>query len=43
MPASDAGSRCEQMIVFLDLLSPGGRFPWAQVKRGEARPGAIFF
>jgi hypothetical protein len=43
MPASDASSRCDQVIVILDLLTPGGRFSWAHVKRGEARPGAIFF
>jgi hypothetical protein len=25
MRASDAGSRCDQVIVFLDFVTPGGR------------------
>ncbi len=38
-----SGLACEQMIVFLDFVTPGSRFRWAHVKRGEAGARAIFF
>jgi hypothetical protein len=43
MPASDAGARSAEVILFVVLFPGVGRFRWAHVKRGEARPLAIFY